>query len=58
MTAFERLQDRTFTPEKMTALDWVLWNSRASLPRELLEDAALQLEALKEEKAILDGLRH
>lgn len=46
MSAFERLQDKTFTPEKMTPIDWVIWNSRAQLPRELLEQAADQLEHL------------
>lgn len=46
MSAFERLQELTFTPEKMTAAHWVIWNSRASLSRDLLEQAAQQLENL------------
>ncbi len=47
--AFDRLRDKTFTHAEMTALDWVVWNSRADLPRELLEQAA-------EEKERLDGI--
>ena len=46
MSAFERLQELTSMPEKMTALHWVIWNSRAALPRELLEQAAQELEEL------------
>jgi hypothetical protein len=45
-SAFERIQEKTFTPEKMTAIDWVIWNSRTSLPRDLLEQAASELELL------------
>lgn len=44
MSALDEIQRKTFTPEKMTALDWVIWNSRASLPIDLLEKAAEQLK--------------
>jgi len=44
MSALDDLKERTFTPEKMTPLDWVIWNSRASLPNDLLEQAAEQLK--------------
>lgn len=50
MTAWDRLVDLQDTPSKMTALHWVLWNSRANLPRKLLERAAQELEKLLEAK--------
>lgn len=46
MNAWERLQELTFTPEKMTPLHWALWNGRNHSPQELLEQAAQQLEKL------------
>jgi hypothetical protein len=46
MTAFEEIAQLTFTPEKMTPLHWVIWNSRASLPMNLLEQASQQLLCL------------
>lgn len=46
MSAFDEIAQLTFTPEKMTPLHWVIWNSRASLPSDLLEQAAEQLQRL------------
>lgn len=46
MTAFDEIAKLNFTPEEMTPLHWVIWNSRASLPLDLLEQAAQQLQRL------------
>lgn len=58
MNAFEVIRDKT-APAELTAIEWVIWNARASLPRELLEQAADQLaakdEALEAARKLTDG---
>ena len=49
MNAWEKIKEKSYTtPEKMTALEWALWNGRANNPDSLLEQAAEEIAALRE----------